>query len=234
VRPRPRSAHPALGLLEAELARLDTEAGLERAAVAVSRLVDPAAEPLAWEREVDRLAALVRARLPVTLPCARPQAILAHAHAALFDEGRLRGNREAYYDPDNSAVTLVLTRGVGIPITLCLCYKSVLRRLGVAVRGVNAPGHFLAAVDDRPGGAPLLVDVYAEGRTLTRGEAVRRVESALGPAAPARRTDPLPVASHRAWLLRMLRNLCAIYHGRGARRELRACLDLVELLGERP
>ena len=61
----------------------------------------------------------------------------------LFDAQRFIGNVRDYGDPDNSFLDSVLTRRVGIPITLSVLMMEVGRRVGVDVRGVGMPGHFL-------------------------------------------------------------------------------------------
>lgn len=61
----------------------------------------------------------------------------------LFTDERFIGNDEHYDDPRNSFLNEVLERRTGIPITLAVVYMEVARRAGVAVEGVNFPGHFL-------------------------------------------------------------------------------------------
>ena len=61
----------------------------------------------------------------------------------LFKEQRFIGNDVRYEDPRNSFLNEVLDRRTGIPVTLALVYMEVARRAGVAVEGVNMPGHFL-------------------------------------------------------------------------------------------
>ena len=45
-----------------------------------------------------------------------------------------------YYNPNNSYIDVVLETKLGIPISLCLLYTSVLARLGVTCKPVNFPG----------------------------------------------------------------------------------------------
>ena len=49
-------------------------------------------------------------------------------------------------DPANSYLPAVLRTKRGLPITLVLIYKCVAEGVGLVVRGINSPGHFLAAV----------------------------------------------------------------------------------------
>jgi regulator of sirC expression with transglutaminase-like and TPR domain len=134
---------------------------------------------------------------------------------ALGDElwGRLgfRGNTDDYYDESNSFLSEVLTRRVGLPITLSVVYLHVGRAAGLSLAGVGFPGHFLIRTMDA--GVPLFLDPFDAGRIRTAEE--------LGPFLLAlsggrMRLEPehlLPVRS-RAILVRMLSNLKALYVGR--------------------
>src|SRR5262249_34975816 len=62
-----------------------------------------------------------------------------------FETEGFAGNRMAYGDPLNSCLDAVLDRRLGLPITLSVLMIEVGRRLGVAVRGVGMPGHFLVS-----------------------------------------------------------------------------------------
>jgi regulator of sirC expression with transglutaminase-like and TPR domain len=70
----------------------------------------------------------------------------------LFKEERFVGNDVQYEDPRNSFLNEVLDRRTGIPVTLALVYMEVARRAGVAVEGVNLPGHFLVRCPADRGG----------------------------------------------------------------------------------
>jgi regulator of sirC expression with transglutaminase-like and TPR domain len=69
----------------------------------------------------------------------------------LFREQRFVGNDVQYEDPRNSFLNEVLDRRTGIPVTLALVYMEVARRAGIAVEGVNMPGHFLVRCPARAG-----------------------------------------------------------------------------------
>lgn len=125
----------------------------------------------------------------------------------LFGSGRFSGNLRDYYDPDNSVLSKVLERGVGIPISLSVVFIDVGHRLGFAVDGVGMPGHFLCRADG------VYYDVFHGGlgldeagcsslyARLTGGRA-RLPEGALAVVTPA------------IILQRMLWNLRSIAEGR--------------------
>jgi regulator of sirC expression with transglutaminase-like and TPR domain len=132
--------------------------------------------------------------------------------AALFGELGFRGNTDAYYDPRNSFLGEVLTRKLGIPITLSVLYLELSRRLGLPATGVGFPGHFLVRVerDGDPLGAPLILDPFRAGAALDRAELEALLERASGPEARLADVSLAP-ASRRAILIRMLNNLAGIY-----------------------
>ncbi len=77
-------------------------------------------------RALDSLAAGASRSLgQETDPLARANALSEY----LFDEVGFSGNREDYYDPRNSFLNEVLSRRLGIPITLSLVYIEVGKRL---------------------------------------------------------------------------------------------------------
>lgn len=120
----------------------------------------------------------------------------------LFGSGRLRGNRGDYSDPRNSYLHQVLQRGLGIPITLSVCAIEVGRRVGVDIKGVGLPGHFMVSSGDRFG------DPFDAGRIYEpyEVEAAWRRSTGLRDAFEPRYLHP---TQPRSILLRMLNNLKA-------------------------
>ena len=97
-------------------------------------------------REAARRVAAARPAAPDEAPAHVDPAKYARVTALndfLFKEQRFVGNDVQYEDPRNSFLNEVLDRRTGIPVTLALVYMEVARRAGVAVEGVNLPGHFL-------------------------------------------------------------------------------------------
>ncbi len=213
----------AIALFTASVARLQTPRGLLGAAVAISMHELPDADFRAVDAALQRIAEAVRGRVQ----SGSAAALLAHAHAHLFDEMGFRGDDQAFGDPGSSYLPLVLKRRRGLPIALSLVYKSVLERVGLRVEGINAPGHFLTAV--RADGAAMLVDAFAGGRVLTRVEARERAVAAAGRAG-LEMDELLPVATHREWIRRWLRNLYALFEHRGQQEQVAAMVELNRLL----
>jgi regulator of sirC expression with transglutaminase-like and TPR domain len=101
------------------------------------------------------------------LAAAVPEPTIAALRGVLFDTLAFRGNRNDYYDPENSYLDAVLDRRLGLPITLSALTVEVGRRLGLSVHGVGMPGHFLVGVSE---GEPRFLDVFDGGRELDAAE----------------------------------------------------------------
>ena len=130
----------------------------------------------------------------------------------VFVELGFTGNTDDYYDPANSFLDEVLHRRVGIPITLAVVGIEVARRLGLAVRGVGMPGHFLLRHD--AGDTTTFVDAFRDGQLLDAGECEALFRSLQPPGASFLPSFLDPVGN-RAIVARMLANLRAIYTARG-------------------
>jgi regulator of sirC expression with transglutaminase-like and TPR domain len=218
-----------------EVPRIDTSAGLFRAAFAIALHEQPEADVERAEATVAELAETVERR--VRSP--RIEARLAHLHDVLFDIVGFTGNVEDYYNPANSYLPDVLRCRRGLPITLTLIYKCVAERVGLTVRGINSPGHFLAAVKSvdsrenvanaRRPGAWMYVDPFYGGELLDGADVCRRIAETTGLVAdnPAHWLAP---ATNRQWLSRMLNNLQAVFAHTGRERDLYAMQELQELL----
>ena len=145
-----------------------------------------------------------------------PQQLDVLAHVLGRQLG-FRGDEDDYDNPDNSMLDLVLERRRGLPILCSVVWIEVGRRLGMPIRGVGLPGHYV--VGWFGDGGPVLADPFHGG--------VR-----VADAPPPDRIAPTPV---HMTALRMLSNLVASYERRGdVGRALTAARLRLELpLGER-
>ena len=131
----------------------------------------------------------------------------------LFVDLGFRGNEDDYYDPRNSFLDDVVTRRIGIPLSLSVLTIVVGRRLGVPLVGVSMPGHFLLRdqVDQR-----LFVDPFARGARLDVAGCELAFKAVHGPDAVFDPAFLEPVGTH-AILRRALANLRGIYAALGDR-----------------
>ena len=204
---------------------IETPEGLLHGSIALAMHEMPDATPDTVEPRVEALARRVRERVRSD----QPQALLAHLHAVFFEEEGFQGNAEDYYDPANSYLPAVLESRRGIPITLSLIYKCVADRVGLRAYGINAPLHFLVGIKPAAGEPMLLIDPFFAGRALSHTEAFEHISQIAG-----QRIEPddqlLPIATHRQWLLRMVRNLLGIFERHGQTDRMAAMLELASLL----
>ncbi len=174
-------------------------------AIRIARAEYPRLDPAEVREAVAVLAAEARGAVD-----GRGRSALERFHELFFGRWGFHGNREAYYDPRNSFVNDVLDRRTGIPISLATVYAEIARRLGLAVRGVAFPGHFLARWNS--GRSTAIIDCF-NGRLLSVDDC-RGLLKAVAPAEPPERLASYLAATTPGRILsRMLGNLRQI-HGR--------------------
>jgi len=182
------------------------------------------------EAYLDKIAVLAReAEMVVKMGNDTIEKIQLLSHF-LFEQKGFEGNREEYADPRNSFLNEVLDRRRGIPISLSILYLEVGRRLGLSLYGVGFPTHFLVkAVDER---GELIIDPFYDGAILTLEEIRARLTQVYGQPVEVSPAHLKPIGT-RHILVRMLRNLKAIYlKGADSTRALSA-LDRILLLDPR-
>jgi regulator of sirC expression with transglutaminase-like and TPR domain len=183
----------------------DGPVDLARIALEIARDAYPDLEIEPYLDRIQELADRVRLRCPIG---SKVREILGQINWVLYVEEEMRGNGEDYYDPRNSYLNEVLDRRLGIPITLSVLYRAVAEPFGLAMAGVNLPGHFMLRVDD--GEQTWFVDAYDAGNAMSRADCERKLSDIL--QQPVALTDamaaacPIPVV-----VTRMLRNVKAIY-----------------------
>lgn len=156
---------------------------------------------------IEELGSALAARVDDDAGPAERVAALNHY---LFDELGFKPNGEDYYDPRNSLLNYVVERRTGIPITLSLVYMAVGNHVGLAFNGVCYPGHFLVKCE-LPDGM-IVLDPFSKGQSLGISDLQSRLrETRGGEVSRAIVAGLLVAASKREILLRMLRNLKAIY-----------------------
>ena len=143
----------------------------------------------------------------------------------LFDEVGFAGNQTEYYDPRNSYLNQVFERRLGNPISLAMVQMEVARRLGMPLDGISFPGHFLVRLP--VGDSVLVMDPFNRGRPLDVEELRQRAKPHLGGEMPDDEAlfRILHPATHRAMLMRMLRNLHAVYAERDDWERAVRCAD---------
>jgi regulator of sirC expression with transglutaminase-like and TPR domain len=187
------------------------EESAARAALVAARIAYPKLDPSAWLAELDVYGDAARRHLELGVGGNPPtRTRLRVVSDFFFGQLGFVGNREQYEDPRNSFLNDVIVRRTGIPITLAIVYMEIARRAGLAVDGVNFPGHFLMRCADEPAPSgnpsPIIVDPFNGGAMLTDADCLRLLRTHAG-AEALLDPDMLQPAGKQAILLRMLLNL---------------------------
>ncbi len=143
----------------------------------------------------------------------------------LFKDKGYSGNREEYYEPDNSYVNRVIDTRQGIPISLSALYVFVGKRLGLPLAGVGMPGHFLVKIEEET--PAQFVDCFNGGTILQEKDCEQFITASGLDYNPTL----LEKSSTPTILARMLRNLLSIYEQESEEqmtRRVRAFLELLE------
>jgi regulator of sirC expression with transglutaminase-like and TPR domain len=196
---------PVRDLFAREVMKPEPEIDLARAALLIAQEEYPQLPVELYIARLDQLAEEVKDRLADETA---PLVVLTEVIDTLYRRRKLKGNREAYYDPRNSFLNDVMDRGVGIPITLAVILLEVAWRLGLPVEGVNFPGHFLVRfMGDE---FDLLVDPFDSGETRFEDQAQELLDQVYG--GGVRMQDSfLCSANRRDILIRILGNLKGVY-----------------------
>lgn len=164
---------------------------------------------------VGRLDALA-ARVPVD----EPEGICTALFSPASDIS-LRGDGLDYYDPRNSLLDEVLSRRLGIPITLSVVAIEVARRHGSELVGIGMPGHFL--LGERTTGR--FIDAFDGGRSFGPDGARELFWRLHGPGTTFEPVYLAPTSSTMI-VMRVLNNLRGAYLRRGDRSGLAVALRL--------
>ena len=196
-----------------EVRREERDIDLAQACLLIAQDPYPTLDVGRYMDEIERMALRLRADIPEGMDL--EERIVA-LNEFLFGELGYRGNARDYYDPRNSYLNDVLDRRTGIPITLSVLYMELGRRVGLAVEGVSFPGHFLVRVQLR--GGMIVLDPFAGGAPQSEAELRARLKRVIPegvaedvPVAELPLDQFLEPASKRQILMRLLRNLKAIY-----------------------
>lgn len=194
----------------ASLVQSDGDFALFEAAVSLAQDEYPELDVQSVLDDVDQLLARIKRRLPQD---AAPLQKLRILNQFFFNDLGFGGNVNDYYDPDNSFIQVLLRTRRGIPISLAVLWMELAQGLGLSVRGVGFPGHFMVKINLPMGQA--VIDPVS-GRSLGREELAEKLD-------PFRRRTGmldefevplglyLQAALPREIIARMLRNLKEIY-----------------------
>ncbi|MCF7763586.1 MAG: transglutaminase-like domain-containing protein [Verrucomicrobia bacterium] len=182
----------------------------------LARTRHPEINTAGYQAVIDSFAADLQREID---PASGAEGILATINNYLFERQGFFGNEEEYYDPENSYLNSVMDRRTGNPVSLCLIYLFVARRLKLPAVGIGMPGHFLLRFQFSTGA--VFVDAFNGGRILSKADCVKHLTSSNHGFLEAY----LAPISPRRTLLRVCSNLHHIY------KELDADQEAIRLQG---
>ena len=188
----------------------DTSLSIAEGALVIARHEYPALDVTAYLAELDDIATRIKRRLPSDAGKPHMLSLLNHC---LFRELGYAGTRDNYYDPRNSLLNDVIDRRTGIPITLCILYLEIGKRLGLPLEGVAFPGHFL--VKCRIDQGVIVLDPFNRGASLSEDELREMLKLNGNDRSQPPLTALLQTADKKTMWLRLARNLKAIYVNAG-------------------
>lgn len=138
-------------------------------------------------------------------PYRKGESQLAVMNEFLFGDLGFKGNEQNYYDPENSYLNRVIDRRTGNPISLCLVFILLGRRLEMPIAGIGFPGHFLCRYQTSQ--EEHYIDAFNQGKLLSKAQCMQYLKrNGLG----VREGYLVPVSARRV-LLRICANLHQIY-----------------------
>ncbi|MDO9145468.1 SirB1 family protein [Rhodoferax sp.] len=119
--------------------------------------------------DVDQLLARLKRRLPEDAGSLQR---LRALNQFVYRDLNFGGNFNNFMDPDNSYVHVVLRTRLAIPISLALIWLELAQGIGLKVRGISFPGHFMVKVNLTEG--QVVIDPLT-GKSLSREELSERL-----------------------------------------------------------
>ncbi len=193
---------------------LDLEAG----ALLIARFVHPALDEKIYHDWLERVAGKIRADLPVKRD---KVAAFKRLHSFLSRAMGFCVNEDDYYNPDNSCLNRVIETRRGTPISLSILFLILARRLKIPAFGIGLPGHFIVGL-----GEPALFWDPLLNRVLDVPAMRRRLAQNGFSYAPGL----LKPFSSAQILMRLLRNLMAVYETSGSPLNVEKIGELAQVL----
>ena len=155
--------------------RPEADIDLARSALLVAAENDPGLDVEAEIARLDTWAQELGRRLD---PSWNNLQRLARLRTFMYEDLGFKGDVRGYYSPDNSLLHSVMSRRLGIPLTLSIVFMEIGWRLGIPFEGVGFPGHFLVRLTGEPG--DLLLDPYDHGVSVHEEDCRRMIQLTTG------------------------------------------------------
>jgi regulator of sirC expression with transglutaminase-like and TPR domain len=203
---------------------------LLEAAVCLAQDVHPELDVQDVLAQMDVLLERIKRRMPEDASAMHRLRSLNHY---FYEELKFAGNRNDFYNPNNSYLHEVLRKRLGIPISLAVLWLELAQGLGLKAHGVNFPGHFLVKVYLSQG--QVVLDPLT-GQSLSPSQLMEQLEPHLQRMGLQGELEmPLGLylrdAAPRAIITRMLNNLREIHSMQGQEFALTEVQRRLDILG---
>ncbi|MBJ7379304.1 MAG: tetratricopeptide repeat protein [Polynucleobacter sp.] len=194
----------------ASLVAEDDHFPLTETAIAVAQHAFPDLDVEAVLYEIDQLGERLKKRISPDMPAVQKLQLLKHF---FYQDLGFGPNRNDFYAPENSYLHHVLESRRGIPISLAILMIELGNHIGLKIRGVSFPNHFMIRVSFQQG--EVIMDPLT-GASLSKNE----LQEMLDPYLQAKGyvdemnlplSAFLRASSSREIISRFLRNLKLIY-----------------------
>ncbi len=199
----------------------DWEMDLEEGAFLIARYGYPKLDTAAYSAELDRMARGISQSLQDEMYM---EDVIDVINEYLFDREGFQPDNRRFYDPENSYINRVIERRTGIPITLSVIYLLIAKRLGLPIRGVAMPGHFLVRYDGPY--ETLWIDPYNNGAILSREDCEELLRAMGYPVVE----EYLRPCTTRQIIARMLNNLAQVFVRTGDSERAEQVKSLVQIV----
>ncbi len=139
----------------------------------------------------------------------------------MFETLGFEGNRDDYYNPQNNFLDKVIESKKGIPITLSIIYIQLGGFLGLDLRPVGFPGHFLVKLSEE-----MILDPFNGGRLVGVEDLDEMLSGIYGPGFPFR-PEFLNEIGPEMILIRLARNLKNSYMQSFNYKKALHCINMV-------
>jgi regulator of sirC expression with transglutaminase-like and TPR domain len=171
----------------------------------ICRVVNPQLDIDISRKILLEITSLVKSELR---PESNTYDVINTLNAVLFDSLGFGGNKDDYYNAENSYMNFVLEKRKGIPVSLSVLYQKIASGIGLKLLPVAMPGHFLLKLS-MPS-RELFIDPFNRGEILLEDGCQERLEQVYQEVIEFK-MEFLGAVSNRDVVLRMLVNLKRIY-----------------------
>ncbi|MES2629563.1 MAG: transglutaminase-like domain-containing protein [Bacteroidota bacterium] len=194
------------------------DADLLEGAYLINKYQYPESTKKGLEKEIDRISRTIWLELNPNLTAFETVRVFNYV---LFTILGFKANKTNYHSPQNSFMSDVLESKKGNPLSLAMVFQLVAEKLGVPIKGVNLPNHFILAYLDihqtnfflDAGDEEVLfyINPFSNGAIVNRQE----IEQFLTQLKLEQEPEYFVPCSNRAMVRRMLNNLIYSYARQG-------------------